>query len=84
MLDKTEEVTMKKDSRIALRLQREQRLKMQELLKKRKFKTLSEVIRSALDEFLSKELSSNCDGSTDKLTLHSELTVSEEKTHERA
>jgi Arc/MetJ-type ribon-helix-helix transcriptional regulator len=40
------------DCRIALRLPTEERLKAEQLIRKRKFKNLSQVIREALKEFL--------------------------------
>jgi Arc/MetJ-type ribon-helix-helix transcriptional regulator len=43
------------DSRIALRLPSEQRQKIDQLIQERKFKNLSQVIREAIDLFLSKE-----------------------------
>jgi len=45
----------KKDSRTALRLPSEQRQKIDQLIQERKFKNISQVIREAIDLFLSKE-----------------------------
>lgn len=42
---------MKHNNRIALRLPNEYREKIDELVKKGKFKNISHVVRSALDEF---------------------------------
>lgn len=45
----------KQDSRTALRLPSEQRQKIDRLIQERKFKNISQVIREAIDLFLSKE-----------------------------
>jgi len=42
----------KQDSRTALRLPREERQKIDELINQGKFKSLSQVVRTALEEFL--------------------------------
>jgi Arc/MetJ-type ribon-helix-helix transcriptional regulator len=44
-----------KDERIALRLSAKDRQRAEHLIKDGKFKTLSQVIRTALDEFLKKQ-----------------------------
>jgi Arc/MetJ-type ribon-helix-helix transcriptional regulator len=46
----------KQDSRTALRLPTDQRQKIEELIRAGKFQNLSEVVRAALQEFLSKEV----------------------------
>lgn len=43
------------NSRIALRLSGEERDKIEQLILERKFETLSQVVRAALIEYLSKE-----------------------------
>jgi len=43
------------DSRIALRLPSKERQQIEQLIKEGKFRNISQVIRAALKEFLSKE-----------------------------
>ena len=43
--------------RIALRISKEQRQKIEQLIIEKKFKEISQVVRLALKEFLSKEFS---------------------------
>jgi Arc/MetJ-type ribon-helix-helix transcriptional regulator len=44
----------KQNSRTALRFSREQRQKIEQLIHEGNFKSISQVIRAALDEFLKK------------------------------
>jgi len=46
---------MKNDEKVTARLPSEERLRIQELISEGKFKNLSQVIRTALTEFLEKE-----------------------------
>ncbi len=46
-----------KNLRVTVRIEKQQRLRLEEIVAMRKFKNLSAVIRKALKEFLSKEVS---------------------------